>query len=409
VTAEAKNGNQSGSAVQKPSKPGKTSKKTSKATSGSKKTSKTAATTSTPFKRKAQDQPDSQIDKKLKMDELTPEEKVALVDEISQLLKPLQDDLGAIITAFPQYKGEAWYQALETRYQLLPTLPANIKAREDLAEREELKPFKMEGIPFSQALEPMSQAEHEACQLLLMKFKDLENCRNKTVVLALELPSPSSYCIGPTYRRCQFNPKQAVRDGRAGTAIPMELLHPCFRTFTYWSFLDPYPFPNPHWETRRQIDKSDFIRVYQAVHKLLFSMPSFYTAHDDRVTELKKALLLIFPENDRFEWHANVPADQGLSEGGSVRYKVDLVYRCKTTLVPLLFVEVKLEMGEGGNPFWQNHRLYQSYAKENMQSRRNGAPMFFLQLCGTTFYLYCNFHISNIFSRYTSWDSGWFL
>ena len=24
-----------------------------------------------------------------------------------------------------------------------------------------------------------------------------------------------------------------------GMAIPIELLHPCFRTFTYWSFLNP--------------------------------------------------------------------------------------------------------------------------------------------------------------------------
>src|SRR5258708_33264825 len=90
VTVEAKNGSPSSSTVQKTSK-GKTSKKTSAGkkmtASGSKKTSKTATTMSTPSKRKAQDQPDKQIEKEPKMDELTPEEKIALADEITQLLK----------------------------------------------------------------------------------------------------------------------------------------------------------------------------------------------------------------------------------------------------------------------------------------------------------------------------------
>ena len=171
------------------------------------------------------------------------------------------------------------------------------------------------------------------------------------------MPSPSNYCIGPTYRRCQCNPKQAVHDRCVGTAIPMELLHPCFRTFTYWSFLEPYLFPRPHWEMSRQIDKSAFICVYQTIYQLLFSMPVFYTAHDDCVEEFKKALLIIFPDNDKFQWYANVPVDQGLSEGTRVRYKVDLVYQCKKTLIPLIFVEVKLEMGKGGNAFWQNQTL----------------------------------------------------
>ena len=72
----------------------------------------------------------------------------------------------------------------------------------------------------------------------------------------------------------------------------------------------------------RQIDKSAFIHVYQAVYQLLFSMSVFYTAHDDHVEEFKKALLMIFPDNDTFQWYANVPADQGLSEHTRVRYKV---------------------------------------------------------------------------------------
>ena len=227
------------------------------------------------------------------MDGLTPKEKVTLADEISQLLKPLLDALGVIITAIPHYKVETWYQALETHFHLLPTLPPNIKSQEDLAECEELRSFRKEGIPFSKTLESMMPAESETVQLLLANFNDLENCQNRIVILTLKLPSPSNYCIGPTYRCCQHNPKQAVCDGHVGMAIPMELLHLCFRTFTYWSFLEPYPFPRPHWDMSRQIDKSAFICVYQTVYQLLFSMPVFYTAHYDCVEEFEKG-----PSND---------------------------------------------------------------------------------------------------------------
>jgi len=212
---EAKNGNPS-SSTQKTSQ-GRTSRNTSagrKATaSGSKKTSKTATNTSTPFKQKAQDQPDKQINKRQKMDELTPEEKMAFVNEISQLLKPLLENLGAILSAFPQYKEQVWYQALETCSQLLPTLPANIKSQEGLAEREELKVFMQKGIPLSVTVESMMLAEAETFHLLLTRFEDLENCQQKTVILASELPSPLNCCYSPIYRCCQHNPNQAVQDG----------------------------------------------------------------------------------------------------------------------------------------------------------------------------------------------------
>ena len=82
----------------------------------------------------------------------------------------------AIIMAFPQYKQEPWYMALETHCQLLPTLPSNIKSQEDLAECNKLKPFRKEGIPFTMTLESLSPTEAETCQLLLTKFNDLENC-----------------------------------------------------------------------------------------------------------------------------------------------------------------------------------------------------------------------------------------
>ena len=156
-------------------------------------------------------------------------------------------------------------------------------------------------------------------------------------------------------------------------------------------------------EETREIDKKAFVRVYQAANQLLLSMPQLYTAHDDRLGDFKKAMLLIFPANNDYEWCSNMSPDQKIS-GSQVKYKVDLVYRHKPSCVPLIFAEVKLELGEGGNPFWQNHRLYQSYIQTNLNARRNGAPVFFVQLCGMTFQS-CDFYIYNVFiSRNTSWD-----
>ena len=77
-----------------------------------------------------------------------------------------------------------------------------------------------------------------------------------------------------------------------------------------------------------------------------------------------------------------MPADQALPDGSPVKYKIDIMYQHKRAHVPLIFVEVKLELGEGGNPFWQNHCLYPSYTKKNMKSHHNGAPVFLIQLCG---------------------------
>ena len=60
--------------------------------------------------------------KKPKMDKLMDKELLALRDEISQILEPLQDKLNTIINALPQYKQEPWYTALETCHQLLKVL-----------------------------------------------------------------------------------------------------------------------------------------------------------------------------------------------------------------------------------------------------------------------------------------------
>jgi hypothetical protein len=331
--------------------------------------------------------------KKAKMAEQpTQEELHALSEEISLILNPLKTQLDSVINAFPHYQQEAWYKDLRTRQQLIPTLV--IRSRDDLSDRAELEPFLREGAPFTQAV------ENSDYKLVKGKLDDLDACVKKAISQFQAAPPPSTYCLGAPYRRSQSNFRTVVRDGRAGTVpVALELLHISFRTFTYWSFLKPYPLPGSPTlsEDHRSIDEDAFIKVYQAANQLLFSMPQFYTSHDDRLDDFKKALLLIFPENDLYEWCHSVAADQGLSDGDPSKYKVDITYRYKSSHVPIIFVEVKLELGEGGNPFWQNHRLYQSYIQSNLKARNNGAPVFFVQLCGMTS-LHKDFHISYFFS-----------
>lgn len=362
----------------------------------SKKKTPSRSATSSSLKRKGQpEKVGAKSKKKPRMDEeLTQEESLALSQEVSQLLQPLQDQLDHIIKAFPQYQQEPWYKTLETRRELLPALSTRVKSRDELLTRPELNPFIRIGLPFTSPGGDWAESE---LQLVQVKLDDLDTCLKKAIDQSQEPPAPSTYCLGAPYRRSQLNPRMGVRDGRTGTApVALELLHISFRTFTYWSFLSPYPLPGSpaHSKETRSIDKDAFINVYQAANQLLLSMPQLYTSHDDRLDDFKKALLLIFPENDNYEWCQNMPADQGLSEGLPVKYRIDIVYRHKRNRVPLIFIEVKLELGEGGNPFWQNHRLYQSYTKENLKSRRNGAPVFLIQLCGTVIFLHYDFHIS---------------
>jgi hypothetical protein len=378
---------------------GKASSKKTTATiqkiSSKKTTSGSKSATSTSLKRRDQPEKVGQTKKKPRMgEELTEEEELILGQEVSQLLQPLQDQLVQVIKAFSHYHKEDWHQRLETRQQLIPLLCGQVRSRKDLSKRPELAPFSRRGLPFT-----LTEAERPGSdyELVEAKFMDLDGCLQKIFEQSQEPPAPSTYCLGAPYRYSQSNPEMFVRDGRMGTApVALELLHAAFRTFTYWSFLDPYPLPGSpaRSKEKREINNDVFIKVYQTANQLLFSMPQLYSSHDDRLHDFQKALLLIFPENDFYEWCHNIPADQGLPDGSRVKYKVELVYRNKQTRVPLIFVEVKLELGEGGNPFWQNHRLYQSYTKKNMKSRHNGAPVFLIQLCGMTI-LHYDFHISD--------------
>jgi hypothetical protein len=319
-----------------------------------------------------------------------------LLEEVSQLLEPVRFRLDVIIEAFPQYQHEKWYQALETRKVLISNLHLEVESRDGLSMRPELSSFSREGLPFTL---PEADRDKSDYALVQVKLDDLEISFRKAIaqLQVHDAPAPSTYCLRSAYKDCQLDSHMAVRDGRTGTVpVALELLHISFRTFTYWSFLNPYPLPgSPAWKKEKRLideDKDAFIKVYQAANQLLFSMPHFYDTHDDRLFDFKKALQLIFPEDGDFEWSHSAPADQGLSNVSN-KYKIDIVYRNKETSIPLIFAEVKLELGEGGNPFWQNHRLYQSYTKSNPESRRNGAPVFLIQLCGMTF-LYHDFHIS---------------
>ena len=156
------------------------------------------------------------------MDELTDEELLALRDEICQILEPLQDQPNTIINAFPQYKHEPWYTALETCRQLLKVLPSQVKCQEDFGLCPELCSFRRVGLPFTLAEEERGESDY---RLIKAKFIDLERCLRDTVGEAHELPAPLTYCLGCPCRHSQFNFQMTVCNGHTGTApVALELL-----------------------------------------------------------------------------------------------------------------------------------------------------------------------------------------
>ena len=330
-----------------------------------------ATSTSSGSKRKGEPEELGANKKKYRMDK----------EEASEILQKLISQLEDVIDLYRnKYPNDLWYRYLVEHRKLLFFL---LKDEElnliQLSLRKELGPLSRKGVSDETDVK--------------VKLDDLDAALLKAIKKSRSLPAPSAYCMGGNYRYAQSHSQNAVRDGRTGTApLALELLHGSFRIFTYWSFINPYPLPGSSIKDQRSINKESFINVYQAANQLLLSMPRLYSSHDDCLFDFKKALLLAFPENDQYQWCHNAPPEQDLditrSKSG---YKVDLVYRYRETRVPLIFVEVKLELGEGGNPFWQNHRLYQSYTKLNDISRHNGAPIFLVQLCGMTF-LHYDFH-----------------
>jgi hypothetical protein len=349
----------------------------------SKKTPSVKMVTSSGSKRKDQPEKTSEKNKK-KMRMYGEEDEEGNNKEVSKLLQSLKEQFDGVIEVFSSFKEEKWHKNLVLRRDLIGLLLKDQLEgidRTTLPSRAELKPLLLQ----------IDSVEERQRDYVQQKFNDLNACLQNAIKqseVVPAAPAPSTYCFSSHYKRAQSNSQLAVRDGRMGTApLALELLHPSFRIFTYWSSINPYPLPGSPEIDERKIDDKSFIKAYQAANVLLHSMPQFYSSHDDRLGDFHKALVLVFPENEEFEWCMNAPADQGLSST-NVSYRVDIVYRFKKTKIPLIFVEVKLELGEGGNPFWQNHRLYQSYTDNNPKSRFNGAPVFFIQLCGMNFLQY---------------------
>ncbi|KAF8906953.1 hypothetical protein CPB84DRAFT_1844088 [Gymnopilus junonius] len=354
---------------------------------GDKMTGKTSSGSKT-SKCKAGDDPSQSTRKKQKEDEDNLEDQAS---EIAELIGPLIEELEGIIRTFVEYKDEPWYKDLVLRSQLIPMLPLTVTHRLELVDRPELKAFRFSSadtFTFSPDKDVPDGYEY-SYNMLLIKFRDLDRHRRIAISSSFQPPAPSTYCLYPTYKLWQLRyPQAAVRDGCATDfPLPLELFHHAFRVFTYWA---TWPLPllgssTPDKRKGLNINLEDRIRVFQAVNELLQVMPCFFSAHDDRLRAFRLAFQNCFrvDEGSDYQWVLSEPADQGTSQG-SVKYRVDAVYRHKRSLVPIIFLEVKLEEGIGGNAFWQNHHLYQAYVEKNPTAHFNGAPpMFFVQLAGT--------------------------
>jgi hypothetical protein len=334
---------------------------------GSKATSK-ATLKATPKNSKAKASKPGKEDAKKTMDEDEPEEGL-YQKEARNALMPLIDELQAILRAFEHSsEASAWYRGLNTRFELISRVANNIKVRKDLLDRIELQDAFV--CPSSHEL-----AEDVSHALLVTKYKDLEAHRHAVVRHGLDPVAPSTYCLHKHYLAYQLDDRTAVRVGRPQPfPLPLELLHPAFRTYTAWAVHRSTSSDDP--------DDDNVIQLDRCVRTLQQTMPKIFSNHDARQKAFLEALVEAFPEDPYYEWCPNEPADVLNSPGNQTKYKIDLVYRNRLTLVPLIFVEVKLEMGEGGDPFWQNNRLYQTYIELCPEALKNGAPVFFLHLCG---------------------------
>jgi len=189
------------------------------------------------------------------------------------------------------------------------------------------------------------------------------------------LPHLPTVYTGPTYCT-SLTPEQPYVLGVLGPTLSLELFHPVFRTFMTWAVHNSTSSEDLNY------DEKTSIQVDRCVRTLQQTMPQIFSTHDAQQKAFLEAFLEAFPQSTMFEWCQNEPADLLNSPGNQTKHKINLVYRHKKTLVPLIFVEVKLEMGEGGDPFWQNNRLYQTYIELCPDVRKTGAPVFFVHLCG---------------------------
>jgi len=305
--------------------------------------------------------------------------------EATKILFPLLNEIEGILGHFGHaHQGDPWYNNLKLRCNLLGDIPNNIEIRKDLADRAELK------LPFDcPSQDALAEGTAENHPLLQNKFKDLEKHREAIIRRGLEPVAPSAYCLRRAYVSYQLDGRTAIRAGRPGPfSLPLELFHSAFRTYTGWVV---------HKSDSFQSDEN-FIALDRCVRTLQDTMPQFFATHDERQKAFLEALLEVFPQNDLYGWFQNEPADLLNPPHNRSKHKIDLVYLHKLTRIPLIFVEIKLEMGEGGDPFWQNNRLYKTLIDSCPPVRKSGAPVFFLHLSGMTFMQDNYFHISHIFS-----------
>jgi hypothetical protein len=94
-------------------------------------------------------------------------------------------------------------------------------------------------------------------------------------------------------------------------------------------------------------------------------MPALLPEHEERVSALKRYLVLIFPEDSMHTWKTN---KRHAKEG---RTAVCLSYEVNG--VPRITIEVKLKNGTGGCPHIQVQVYYQTYlSPSDLARRRSG-------------------------------------
>ena len=315
--------------------------------------------------------------------------------DIIQILNPLLNGIANLSRLFASCADETWYAELMKCKDTLENLCQTVSNRVELLNHHQLK------SSFTVLHEDKSHDKSHD-KALAEHFRDLEKLRTECITESKSFP-PSVYCQTPIWQKCQDFPNLAIRAGRNGLPItfplPLALLHPAFRIFVYHMRYPPsLKFTEATVASKASTTK--LIHVAKCVDILLLSMPGIYWSHDQRLQAFRAALVIAFPENNTFEWYTNCTTSLDPSNPAKARERVDLVYRHRKTLVPSIFAEVKLEPGKGGDPFWQNGRIYQLYVQNNPRACENGAPVFFIQLSGTTFICYGFYITYAFFSRH---------
>ncbi|KAF8868754.1 hypothetical protein CPB84DRAFT_1755778 [Gymnopilus junonius] len=312
-----------------------------------------------------------------------------LVQDARQLLVPMLDIMKVIVEEFPGYSNEKWYKHLVVRYRLIPLVPTSLNNLEELANQAELKP---QFIFPSDEEEETPEGSKYNYELLRGKYADLEKERQKVVTLTIffEAAAPSEYCLLLQYMCYQNDPRTAACDGHTPLypiPLPLEFFHDAFRIFTYWHMYPlalPADAPDPRealntndpQKVKFTVDREAFISICQTVNTLQCTMPEFYSSHDEHLQGFLDAILADFPHNrDDYEWHKEQAPAQDIPLCEPDKFRIDLCYRHKDTKVPCMFVEIKQDLGVGGNPFWQNHRLYQSYIAQCPAAWYNGTHL----------------------------------